>query len=39
MTQEEYTKAIYTDNGAFEDDGMDRFLVDLDRLMTRDEFL
>ena len=29
----------YTDNGAFEDGGRDRFLAALDRLMTRDEFL
>ena len=28
----------YTDNGAFEDDGWDRFRAALDRLMTADEF-
>ena len=29
----------YTDNGAFEDDGWDRFLAALERLMTVDEFI
>lgn len=29
----------YTDNGAFDDDGMDRFIAALERLMTVDEFL
>ena len=28
----------YTDNGAFDDDGMDRFIAALERLMTIDEF-
>ena len=28
----------YTDNGAFNDDGMDRFIAALERLMTIDEF-
>ena len=28
----------YTDNGAFDDDGMDRFITALERLMTIDEF-
>ena len=28
----------YTDNGAFDDDGWDRFIAALDRLMTVDEF-
>ena len=29
----------YTDNGAFDDDGWDRFLAALERLMTIDEFI
>ena len=29
----------YTDNGAFDDDGWDRFIAALNRLMTLDEFL
>ena len=29
----------YTDNGAFEDDGKERFLAALERLMTIDEFI
>ena len=29
----------YTDNGAFDDDGWDRFLAALERLMTVDEFI
>lgn len=29
----------YTDNGAFDDDGIDRFVTALERLMTVDEFL
>lgn len=29
----------YTDNGAFEDDGKERFLAALERLMTLDEFI
>jgi hypothetical protein len=29
----------YTDNGAFDDDGWDRFIEALDRLMTTKEFL
>ena len=29
----------YTENGAFDDDGMDRFIAALERLMTIDEFL
>ena len=29
----------YTDNGAFDDGGWDRFIDALDRLMTLDEFL
>ena len=29
----------YTENGAFEDDGMDRFIASLERLMTVKEFL
>ena len=29
----------YTDNGAFEDDGWDRFVAALERLMTVDEFI
>ncbi len=29
----------YTDNGAFDDDGWDRFIEALDRLMTLEEFL
>ena len=29
----------YTDNGAFDDDGIDRFVAALERLMTVDEFL
>ena len=28
----------YTDNGAFDDDGMDRFIAALERFMTIDEF-
>ncbi|MCR5003616.1 MAG: hypothetical protein K5984_04530 [Bacteroidales bacterium] len=28
----------YTDNGAFDDDGLDRFIAALERLMTFDEF-
>ena len=28
----------YTDNGAFDDDGMDRFIEALERFMTIDEF-
>ena len=28
----------YTDNGDFDDDGMDRFITALERLMTIDEF-
>lgn len=29
----------YTDNGAFEDDGKERFLAALERLMTKDDFI
>ena len=29
----------YTENGAFDDDGLDRFVAALERLMTVDEFL
>ena len=28
----------YTDNGAFDEDGMNRFIAALERLMTIDEF-
>ena len=31
-------EGYYTDNGAFEDDGWDRFMAALERLMTLDEF-
>ena len=29
----------YTDNGAFDEDGMNRFIAALERLMTIDEFI
>ena len=32
------SRDYYTDNGAFDDDGMDRFISALERLMTIDEF-
>ncbi len=40
-TQEEFTKAIYEtikDNGAFEDDGWDRFIEALGHLITGEEY-
>ena len=36
--ERENLEDYYTDNGAFDDDGMDRFIAALERFMTIDEF-